>query len=57
MATTIVSFFSLAVFYLTGIAITKYMSALTRSVCDATRPTFVYMISLGVTLILGQQNF
>jgi len=41
---------TIAIFNASGVAVTKYMSSLMRSILDVTRTLLVWIIGLGITL-------
>jgi hypothetical protein len=44
------------VFNVAGVAITKYMNALARSICDISRTSLVWIIGIFITIIAGPRN-
>jgi len=50
----ILSIFSILAFNVAGVSITKYVSAVARTICDVTRTVFVWGIGIIVTVTAGQ---
>lgn len=48
--------FSIATFNVSGVTVTKYINALTRSICDVTRTVLVWAIGIIVTVTAGQSR-
>lgn len=49
----ILGVFSIATFNICGVTVTKYINALTRSICDVTRTILVWGIGIIVTVTAG----
>jgi len=52
----ILGIFSIATFNVSGVTVTKYINALTRSICDVTRTVLVWGIGIIVTLTAGESR-
>jgi hypothetical protein len=52
----ILGVFSILTFNVSGVTVTKYINALTRSICDVTRTILVWGIGIIVTLALGDSR-
>lgn len=42
------------IFNVSGVTVTKYISALTRSICDVTRTLLIWIVGLIVTVTAGK---
>lgn len=49
----ILGIFSIALFNISGVTVTKYINALTRSICDVTRTVLIWAVGIIVTITAG----
>jgi hypothetical protein len=52
----ILGIFLITNYNVSGVTVTMYINALTRSVCDVTRVVFVWIIDIIVTLTAGDSR-
>lgn len=52
----ILSILASSLFNAAGVAITKYINALARSICDITRTSLVWLLGILITLTAGKYN-
>lgn len=59
LAFIILGVFSIMVFNVSGVTVTKYISALARSICDVTRTLLIWIVGIVVTVTAGktQENY
>lgn len=48
--------FSVAIFNIVGVTVTKYTNALSRSICSVSRVIFVWIADVIVTVTYGQNK-
>ena len=54
MICCIIYVFSVMIFNITGLSITRYINALARAVCDVSRTVIIWLVGIIVTLTVGQ---
>lgn len=52
----ILGVFSIMIFNVCGVSVTKYISALARSICDVTRTLLIWIVGIIITVTLGQSH-
>lgn len=54
LAFVVLGVFSIMIFNVSGVTVTKYISALTRSICDVTRTLLIWVVGIVVTVTAGR---
>jgi hypothetical protein len=59
LLTAILEIFSLLVFNISGLSITKYINSLSRAICDVTRTVIIWIVGIIITVTVGriQSNY
>jgi len=52
----ILGVFSILTFNTSGVAITKFINALARSLCDVSRTVLIWLVGIIVTVTVGESN-
>jgi len=56
MLAIVLSIFASSLFNASGVAITKYINALARSISDITRTSLVWVLGIIITVTAGRSN-
>jgi hypothetical protein len=56
LLTAILEVFSLLIFNISGLSITKYINSLSRAICDVTRTVIIWIVGIIVTVTVGKNE-